>query len=235
MTTAELGLPEYEKTLAQHGAYCDTLRRCGMTVTELPPLDGFPDAPFVEDTAVVIPELAVITRPGHPARLGEEDSMELALAPYRPTPHILAPGTMDGGDVLLVNQAFFVGISDRTNEEGARQLEELVAPFGYTVTPVPVEAGLHLKSSINIVAPNTLLATPEFAARPEFAGYNLLELDPEEAYAGNTLHINGTLITPRGYPRTLALLQRLNMPIIELDTSEFRKLDGGLTCLSLRF
>ena len=206
-----------------------------MEVTELPALSGFPDAPFVEDTAVVVPELAVITRPGHPARLGEEESMELALAPHRPTPHILAPGTLDGGDVLLVNQAFYVGVSDRTNKEGIRPLEELVAPFGYTVTPVPVEAGLHLKSSINIVAPNTLLATPDFAARPEFADYTILVVDPEEAYAGNTLHINGTLITPSGYPKTLKQLQGLGMDIIELDTSEFRKLDGGLTCLSLRF
>jgi dimethylargininase len=103
------------------------------------------------------------------------------------------------------------------------------------VTPVPVAAGLHLKSSINIVAPDTLLATPDFAGRPEFAAYNILTVAPAEAYAGNTLHINGTLITPTGYPETLTLLKALELPVIELDTSEFRKLDGGLTCLSLRF
>ncbi len=235
VTTADLGLPEYQATLVQHKAYCDALQSCGLTVTELPPLAGFPDAPFVEDTAVVVPELAVITRPGHPARIGEEESMEPALAEHKPVGRITAPGTLDGGDVLLVDRSFFVGISDRTNDEGARQLGELVAPHGYTVTPVPVAAGLHLKSSINIVAPDTLLATPDFAGRPEFAAYNILTVAPAEAYAGNTLHINGTLITPTGYPETLTLLKALELPVIELDTSEFRKLDGGLTCLSLRF
>ena len=130
---------------------------------------------------------------------------------------------------------FFIGISDRTNRKGAEQLGAIVEKHGYTWTPVPVAAGLHFKSSVNYVGKNTLLVTEDFKDRPELSDHDLMVLEPDEAYAGNTFLINGTLITPSGYPKTKARLESLGLDIVELDTSETRKMDGGLTCLSLRF
>ncbi|WP_226860204.1 dimethylarginine dimethylaminohydrolase family protein [Desulfoluna spongiiphila] len=221
--------------LAQHTTYTETLKSLGLTVEVLEAEEAYPDAHFVEDTAVVFPEAAVITNPGADARKGEEVTIEKALAAHRPIEKITAPGTVDGGDILMVGRHFFIGVSDRTNDEGAAQLGAIVTRHGYTWSAVPVAAGLHFKSSVNYVGKNTLLVTETFQDRSELEGYTLLVLDPEEEYAGNTLLINDTLIMPKGYPKTRAKLEALELPIVEIDTSETRKMDGGLTCLSLRF
>ncbi|MCP4116124.1 MAG: amidinotransferase [Desulfobacteraceae bacterium] len=235
ITTAGLGAPDYELMLDQHKAYIETLENLGLDVEILEAENDFPDAHFVEDTAVVTPDVAVITNPGADARKGEEVTIEAALSKYRPVEKIKEPGAVDGGDVLMVGTHFFIGLSDRTNAEGAAQLGKTLEKYGNTWDTVPVAAGLHFKSSVNYVGKNTLLVTKEFASRKELQGYELIVLKEGEEYAGNTLIINETLIMPAGYPDTKAKLEKLGMNIVELETSETRKMDGGLTCLSLRF
>ena len=235
ITTSTLGPPDYTKTIEQFEAYMEALKFCGIKVIELEPLEGHPDAHFVEDTAVVTPDIAVVTNPGAAARKGEVSSIAAALRPFRQTVRIEPPGTIDGGDVLMVGRHLLIGLSDRTNAHGARQLGEAVAAFDYTWATVTVADGLHFKSSVNAVAADTLLTTPSFAGHPALDGFKKIVLSPQEAYAGNTLLVNGHLIMPLGFADTRRKLEALGNPIMELDTSEFRKMDGGLTCLSLRF
>jgi dimethylargininase len=235
LTTSRLGTPSYELMIKQHDAYIETLRALGLDVIVLDALPDYPDAYFVEDTAVVTPDAAIITNPGAETRRGEEDTIEPVLARYRNTVRISASGTLDGGDVLMVGTHFFVGISERTNKEGAEQLGNILEKFGNIWTAIPVEAGLHLKSSVNYVGNNTLLLTKEIADHHQFGGYDRVVLDPAEEYAGNTLLINDCLIVPKGFPGTRKRLEALSLKVIELDVSEVRKMDGGLTCLSLRF
>jgi dimethylargininase len=235
ITTSHLGSPDYSKMLKQHDAYTQTLQNLGLAVDVLDPLPGFPDAHFVEDAAVVVPELAVLTFPGAKSRQGEQDAIEPILRRYRPIRKIEPPGTLDGGDVMMVERLFFIGLSDRTNQEGAEQLGRILEEFGYTWKMVRVSAGLHLKSSVNYIGNGTLLVAPEFASLAEFDLFRKIIVDPDEIYASNTLWINGTLLTPQGFPNTFDNLQQLGLPLIELEMSEARKMDGGLSCLSLRF
>jgi dimethylargininase len=235
LTSSHLGRPSYELMLKQHDAYIKTLRSLGLEVIVLDPQPDYPDAYFVEDTAVVTPDVAVITKPGAKSRQGEEDTIEPVLARYRNTLRIQAPGRLDGGDVLMVGTHFFVGISERTNREGAEQLGHTLERFGNTWTAIPVEAGLHLKSSVSYVGKNTLLVTEDFADLDEFQAYDRILLDAGEEYAGNILLINDYLIMPKGFGDTRKKLEALSLEVIELDVSEARKMDGGLTCMSLRF
>ncbi len=235
LTTAQLGRPELPLMLEQHRAYAEALRSLGLSVEILDPLPGFPDAYFVEDAAVVTPGLGALTRPGALARRGEEEAMEAPLSRHRALARVQAPGTLDGGDVMIAGKQLFVGLTERTNEAGARQLGELLAPQGYELRMVPVGEGLHLKSSVNVVAEGVLLMTAALAGEAHFSGFRRLVVEDADAYATNTLLINGTLLTPMGYPRVRSLLEPLGQPILELDCSEMRKMDGGLSCLSLRF
>jgi dimethylargininase len=235
ITTSTLGLPDYSLMLEQHAAYVDTLRYLGLEVIVLGALDDFPDAYFVEDTAIVIPDAAIITNPGASSRKGEVIAIEPILAQYRRIEHIIPPGTVDGGDVLMVGNHFFIGISERTNPEGARQLGKILESYGNTHTTVPLPAGLHLKSSVNYLGKNSILVTKNFARLTPFESYDKIIVDQSEEYAANTLWVNDCLITPRGFPLCFEKLTALDMPIIELEVSEARKMDGGLTCLSLRF
>ena len=234
LTSADLGRPDFEGALRQHEAYVAALRQLGLDVTVLDAAPGFPDAHFIEDTAVVTPQVAVITRPGHVARRGEPESIEPVLAAHRPVERIVAPGTVDGGDVLMCGNHFFIGISERTNTEGAAQLSAILRRHGHTVTLVPVAAGLHFKSSVNELG-EVLLVTPGFAGRAELTGYRQLVVPRGEEYAGNTLRINDHLLLPAGYEGVRALIEPLGLGITTLEMSEMRKMDGGLTCLSLRF
>ena len=232
LTTAALGKPDHALLLEQHALYVHTLADLGLTITQLAPLPGHPDAYFVEDAALIFPELAIITRPGAPERRLEAEAIAETVANFRTLHRLTAPATLDGGDVLVMNRTVFVGISERTNTAGAEQLASLLP--GYTVTPVPVPAGLHLKSSVTR-AGDHLLLTRALSKRPEFAGAPHLVVPDEEAYAANILTINGTLVMPRGFPKTQALLEKLELPLRLLDQSEVQKMDGALTCLSLRF
>lgn len=236
LTTADLGRPSYPLILKQHHAYRQALLSLGLDIIVLPAEPDYPDAYFVEDPAIVTPKIGVITHPGAPARQGEETTLEPFLEYYRPLYHIQPPGTLDGGDVLMVEDHFFIGISQRTNEEGAAQLAGILAHAGHTSEMVwGVAGGLHLKSSVNYIAKNTLLITKALSEHQSFSKYVKILMDDDEAYAANTLWVNDTLIMPKGFPKTHAKLSQIGMKIIELDVSEVQKMDGGLTCMSLRF
>lgn len=234
LTTAQLGAPDFVRTLAQFDAYCDALRARDVELIELPALDGFPDAHFVEDVAVVTPEFAIVTRPGAPERRGEIDAIAAPLGAHRPLLP-MADGRLDGGDVMLVGKRFYIGLSSRTDAAGIAAFKTLAAPHGYTVEAIGVGGGLHLKSVVNALGDDVLLVTRDLADHPAFAHLRRIEVDEADAYACNTLHVNGALLTPAGYPRVHEALDALGLPLLMLDTSEFRKMDGGLTCLSLRF
>ncbi|HXA48569.1 MAG TPA: amidinotransferase [Burkholderiaceae bacterium] len=236
LTTADLGAPDPQQTRAQFNAYVNILSDLGLTVTVLPADPAFPDGHFVEDTAVVTSEFAIITHPGAVSREGEIATIEPVLARYRQIERIGADTSarMDGGDVLMVEKCFFVGRSARTNTEGIKEFAAIVEKYGYRVDVIDVSAGLHLKSIVNYVGCNTLLLDDAFASHPAFAEFDHLIVKAEEVYAGNTLWINDTLITPEGYPDTFEKLSRLGLNMITTPTSELKKMDGGLTCLSLR-
>lgn len=235
LTSANLGRPSYSLIMEQQHAYRQALLSIGLDVIVLPAEPAYPDAYFVEDPAIVTPKIAVITRPGAAARRGEETSLEPFLEYYRPLVHIQPPGTLEGGDVLMVGNHFFIGVSERTNEEGAAQLAGFLADAGHTSETVSVAGGLHLKSGVNYVGKNTLLITKALAEHAAFSNYEKILMDDDEAYAANTLWVNDTLLMPKGFSKTLAKLSRLGMKIIELNVSEVQKMDGGLTCMSLRF
>jgi dimethylargininase len=235
ITTSNSGPPSYELILKQHSAYIETLRSLGLEVIVLDPLTGYPDAYFVEDIAVVTPDVAIITNPGAESRRGEVETIESALVEYRETVHIGAPGTVDGGDVLMVGTDSYIGISDRTNIEGAEQVASILEAYRNTCTMVPVLSGLHLKSGVNYVGQNTLLLTEAYANLDQFKQYDKIVVNKSEEHAANTLLINNSLITPRGFPKTRERLLALDVNIVELDVSEVRKMDGSLTCMSLRF
>lgn len=235
LTTAELGAPDYELMCRQHRDYTATLEKLGLTVSVLEPLPGFPDGHFVEDVAVVTPALAVITRPGAPSRRGETAAMMPVLNGYKPLACIEAPGLLEGGDVAVAGQHIFIGLSERTNEAGAEQLGRLLEPQGYSWSLVPVGEGLHLKSSVNYLGEGILLLTADFAGRPDFSAYRQIVVETAERYAANSLLVNDTILMPKGFPRLRKKLDQLGRSIIELDMSESEKMDGGLTCLSIRF
>jgi dimethylargininase len=227
--------PDYRLICRQHQAYIDTLRHLGLEVVVLDPEPGLPDAYFVEDTAVILGGTAVVTRSGASARMAEAQKMATVLKEFKKVESIRPPGLLDGGDVMVTGNQVFVGLSGRTNREGARQLGGHAARLGFSWSAVPVLKALHLKSGVNAIDRNTLLMCREYAQRPEFDRYDKILVDEEELPAANTLWVNGTLLTPAGHPRTLKKLKSLGMPLIELGVSEVMKMDGGLSCLSLRF
>lgn len=235
LTTANLGMPSYPLMVQQHQAYIDALRLLGLKVIILDALPNYPDAYFVEDVAIVTPEMAVLTNPGAETRRGEVAHIASALRKHRSIAQIQSPGTLDGGDIMMVGKHGYIGISARTNEAGAVQLERLLEPYGYQWTRVSVGYGLHLKSSVNYIGQNTLLLTGSFAEREAFNGFNKIVVDDAESYAANTLLVNDSLLTPTRFLRTKEKLVTAGFAVIELDTSEIQKMDGGLSCMSLRF
>lgn len=235
LTSHKKKAPSYELVVKQHEDYIRELESVGFEVTILEPLENFPDAWFVEDTAVVTPEIAVITNPGAESRNGEKESIATALADFRRIVHLKTPGTLDGGDVLMVGTHFFIGISQRTNREGAAQLGHILEEYGYTWAMVPVVNGLHFKSSVNYLGRDTLLMTKDYTDLQELRGYKKIIAPPEESAACNILPVNDRLMIPGGFPLTRKKIESLKIEIIELDMSEAQKMDGGLTCLSIRF
>ena len=239
LTSAEFGIPDLQLALRQHALYCATLESCGLTLTALPADDDFPDATFVEDTAIVTDDFAVLTRPGAPARMGEVARIEPTLADCFVRIHaIAAPGTLDGGDVCQAGTHFFIGLSARTNEAGARQLADLLTREGCTSTTVDIRAVpgiLHLKSGITSLGDGRIVAIDALAEHEALAGYEVVRVARGEGYAANLLRLNEHVVIAAGYPRLLERLHDLGYEVVALDMSEFRKMDGALTCLSLRF
>jgi len=236
ITTAGLGKPDYEKALGQHDKYIEALRSCGVEVTILEAEEQFPDSVFVEDTAVLTEKCAVITNPGACSRQGEEVSIKETLKKfYTNIESITAPGTLEGGDVMRVGDHFYVGLSARTNEEGARQFANILNNYGYTVSNVKMEKFLHLKTGLAYLENNNLLTAGEFINRPGFETFNRIMIDGAEGYAANCIWVNQVVLVPMGYPKAKAAIEALGYKTLAVDVSEFRKLDGGLSCLSLRF
>lgn len=236
ISTAGLGEPDYEKALRQHAEYTRALRECGLEVLVLDADEQHPDSTFVEDTAVLTKECAIITNPGAPSRKGETQAIEPLLEQhYRDIERIREPGTVDGGDVMMVGSHFYVGLSARTNREGAEQLIDCLEKYGMTGSPVRLHEVLHLKTGVAYLEQNNLLASGEFISGEPFKGFKLLSVDSDEAYAANCIWVNGTVLIPSGYEKTRAKIEAAGYPVRDLDVSEFRKLDGGLSCLSLRF
>lgn len=234
-----LGLPVYTKVLEQHAAYCKALEACGLQLTVLEKDLDHPDSTFVEDTAVLTKNAAVLTRPGAESREGEVARIrEPLLRFFRKHHEITAPGTVDGGDICEAGNHFFIGVSHRTNEEGARQLGAFLAQEGYTSSWVDIRAMttiLHLKSGLSCIGENTLVVMEEMAGRPEFKDYRLIRVSEAESYAANCVRINDRVFLPSGFPGLEASLKQHGFSPLTLDMSEYRKMDGGLSCLSLRF
>lgn len=236
LTSAGLGKPDHEMALQQHRAYVAALRHCGLKVHELPPDDRFPDSTFVEDTAVLAPDLAILMNPGAPSRRGEVEAIAAELKRHIPRiERVQQPGFADGGDVMMVGSHFYIGLSTRTNREGAQQIIDILHAHGLSGSMLDAGEALHLKSECAYIEFNNLVATARMAARREFDGLDKLLVDENEAYAANCLWVNGTVLVAKGYPKLSARIRSLEYSVLELDMSEFQKLDGGLSCLSLRF
>lgn len=236
ISTANLGRPDYQKALAQHQDYIDALEQCGLQVTVLPADEAFPDSTFVEDTALMTSRCAILTNPGAPSRTLETQTMFHVLRDfYQDVAIIEAPGTLEGGDIMMVGDHFYIGLSDRTNQVGAEQLIGILEGYGMQGSVVELTKVLHLKTGLSYLEKNNLLVCGEFNDKPEFGKYKLLQVDPREAYAANSVWINDTVLVPKGFPKTTALIVSAGYKIREVDVSEFQKLDGGLSCLSLRF
>ncbi len=236
LTTAELGLPDYEKALAQHAEYVKTLKECGVEVVVLEGDEKYPDSTFVEDTALLTSECAIITNPGALSRRGEIIEIKNTLKKYYSNiEEVKEPGTVDAGDIMMVGSNFYIGLSDRTNEKGAEQVIEYLEKYGMKGFTVSLEDVLHLKTGVSYLERNNLVACGEFLSKEEFQGFNILEIDQNESYAANCIWVNDTVIIPKGYPKAKEMIKNEGYAVKEVDVSEFRKLDGGLSCLSLRF
>jgi len=239
LTSVDLGVPDFETALVQHRAYCEALVRCGLSLIELEPDARYPDSTFVEDTAILTERCAVITQPGAPSRGGEIVSMAATLSKYYDKlDAVEPPGTIDGGDVCQIENHFLIGISERTNEAGARQLSAYLGAWGFTSSHVDIRgtAGLlHLKSGISYLGENRVLVTEALAGEKQLEGFELVNVPAGEAYAANCIRVNDHVVFAAGFPTLRNKLDDLGYNVIELDMSEFQKMDGGLSCLSLRF
>jgi dimethylargininase len=239
LTTVDFGTPDFQTTLRQHAAYQAALQHCGLELEVLEPDLNHPDSTFVEDVAVLTAHSAILTNPGAPSRNAEVKGIRAAIERrFEKIRCITAPGTLDGGDICEAGSHFFIGLSERTNPEGARQLAAFLAEDGYTASTVEVKGIpgiLHLKSGIAHLGEKDLVLIDAFVGRPEFQGYRIIRVDPAENYAANCLRVNAAVLIPAGYPRLKERIERLGYTTLALDMSEYRKMDGGLSCLSLRF
>jgi len=236
LTSANLGKPDYQKALRQHYHYCEVLETCGLEVHYLPADNDHPDSTFVEDIALLTPECAIVTNPGAPSRKGETKGLDIYLKKfYRNIEFIHEPGTVEAGDILRVGSHFYIGLSKRTNPRGAEQLIKTLKKYDMTGSTVTLEKVLHLKTGVAYLENNRLVAAGEFVNRPEFDNFHIIKIDDSESYAANCIWVNGTVILPTGFPTTKRLIEKNGYRTIPVDLSEFRKLDGGVSCLSLRF
>jgi dimethylargininase len=226
---------DIEKALAQHAAYEDCLRAMGMEVIALPAEPDLPDSVFVEDPAIVLDEIAVLTRPGAESRRMEGESLAAELCRFRPLRRIAAPGTLEVGDVMRADKTLYVGASARSNAEGFSQLAEIVRPFGYTVKSVEVRGCLHLKSGCTYLGEGIVLANREWVDAEALAGLRIVEVAEDEPWAANVLALNGAALMPDCFPNTAAIVESLGWKVHRVDISELRKAEAGVTCSSLAF
>ena len=235
LTCIEAQPIDLERARAQHAAYVRVLAELGCEVIELPAEPDLPDSVFVEDTAIVLPEAAVITRPGAESRRPETASIAAALAPFRELLRIEAPATLDGGDVLVMDKAIVVGLSTRSDARAVEQLQSLLGPFGYVVTGVPLRGCLHLKSAVTRVDDSTVLINPDWVDATTFDAYERIAVDPAEPHAANALPVNGRVVFAEAFPRTRERLERHGCAVVAVALDELAKAEGAVTCCSLVF
>jgi len=231
-----LGLPNYERALIQHQSYIDALKKCGLDVLVLEPCEDYPDSTFVEDVALITPNCAIITRPGALSRRGEVRQIESVLQQkFNNIEQILAPGTIEGGDIMKVGDHYYIGLSERTNLEGAKQIIQILNKYGMSGSTISLNKVLHLKTGLSYLEENNLVINGEFIDESSLEQYNQIKIPENESYAANCIWINESVIIPLGYPTTKQRIKNAGYATVETDVSEFQKLDGGLSCLSLRY
>ncbi len=245
LTTVDLGVPDFNKTVLEHAGYIQTLKECGLRLDELTADLHFPDSTFVEDTAVLLSSTslggpaAILSRPGASSRAGEVTAIKPVLQKYfKELAEINAPGTLDGGDICEADDKFVIGISLRTNENGAKQLSDWLKSKGYKTSFIDIRSTLgilHLKSGISYIGDNRMLVIDSLANHPVLQDFELIHMRAGEEYAANCIRVNDRILIADGYPQLEMDLLKFGYQVIKLDMSEFQKMDGGLSCLSLRF
>lgn len=238
ITTADLGKPDYDLALKQHDSYIESLKECGVEVTILEANEEFPDSCFVEDVALCTKHCVIVTRPGALSRRKEvlQEDMQMALKGFfENIEYIKEPGTIEAGDIMMVGDHFYIGLSERTNEEGANQMISILEKYGLSGSVVPLKEVLHLKTGLSYIENNNLLVAGEFVSSPIFKDFNKIVINEDESYSANCIWVNDIVLVPKGYEATKRAIESFGYKVIEVDTSEYRKIDGGLSCLSLRF
>jgi len=236
LTTANLGLPDYNLALIQHQGYIEVLRKCGLEVIVLNADEDYPDSTFVEDTALLTPHCAIITNPGASSRKGETTAIKNALSEYFSNIETVNdPGTLEAGDIMMVGEHYYIGLSQRTNIKGTEKVINILKKYGMTGSIVTLNKVLHLKTGVSYLENNNFVVAGEFIINPEFQMYNQLIIDDDESYAANCIWVNDYVLVAKGFPKAQKLIKEKGYNIIEVNVSEFQKLDGGLSCLSLRF
>jgi dimethylargininase len=228
-------LIDYERAVKQHEDYCAMFRECGLQVIELSVNRSYPDGTFIEDTAVLVDELAIMASMGVESRRGEVSGIESELAKYREIAHIRLPATLEGGDVLRIGKKIFVGVSKRTNQAGMESLKDILEPFDYQVIPVKVNGCLHLKSACKAVDDSTLLVNPHWIDLAPFVDFRTIYVPEEEPKGANFLRINNIIIMYAGFSKTIELIRKLGFLVKTIDISELLKAEAGLTCSSIIF
>jgi dimethylargininase len=239
LTTANLGVPDYSLALVQFNNYCSALSECGLELIALPADENYPDSTFVEDTAVFTDRCVILTRPGARVRRGEVELIAPTISRFRTEVRVIEdPGTLDGGDVCRAGSHFFIGLSQRTNEEGAQQLSNYLAQFDYTSSVVDIRTDnklLHLKSGIAYLSDDTLVLNERLSENESFASFERITVPDSEGYACNCVAVNDKVLIASGFAALKTSLDQLGYKTVALEMSEFQKMDGGLSCLSLRF
>ena len=236
LTTAKLGHPNYELALLQHTEYIEALKKCGLEVRLLKADEQYPDSTFVEDVALLTQECVIITNPGTLSRSGETTEIKEVLKDYyKVIEEVRNPGIVEAGDIMMVGSHFYIGLSERTNENGAQQVIRYLEKYGMSGSVIRLEKVLHLKTGLAYLEQNNLIACGEFPIKNEFQKFNILKIDEDESYAANCIWVNDRVLILKGFPKAHETIKNAGYSIIELDVSEFQKLDGGLSCLSLRF
>jgi dimethylargininase len=236
LTTVNLGLPDYALACEQHQDYVAALQECGLLVTQLPALEDYPDSCFVEDIALLSKQVAIVTHPGAESRKGEVPHIAAVLKAFYPSPQYMSEkGHAEAGDIMMVGKHFYIGLSDRTNLAGATEIIDILNHHGLSGSTVKMNDMLHLKTGLSYIENDNLLAYGEMISSPNFDQYKRVAIDENEQYAANSVWINGTVLIPKGFPKTVKAVQGLGYKTREIAMSEFQKIDGGLSCLSLRF
>ena len=236
VTTCNLGKPNYNKAVIQHSDYIKTLKKCGLRIIQLDTDERFPDSTFVEDTTIVNKDVAIITNLGVSSRKGEELTIKKVIERfYDNIEYIKNPGTLEGGDILKVDNQYYIGLSKRTNKEGAKQLTEILEKYDYSCSTIKLVNFLHLKTGLAYIGDNNLIVSGELIDNLIFKKYNIIRVDVDESYAANCIRVNNFILIAKGFEKLKTSILEIGYEILEIVMSEFRKMDGGLSCLSIRF